>query len=190
MSWPHPSSDGKYRSLPPEATLICDRLSAAPRLVAHLVLVHDTACSLIERIEAAFPSAQFDVESICFGAATHDIGKTAHPQELTKSGEKHERAGVEILEALGVPKERARFAYTHANWNGPEQIKMEDLLVALADKCWKGKRDDELEGLMVDVLSAASGTPKWDCYAKLDEILQSIALDADARLAWQQRFGV
>lgn len=190
MSYPDPLSSDEYRPLPLEAHRICNQFSAPPRLCAHLVLVHDTACSLIDQIHGAFPRLRFDAELVRFGAAVHDIGKSVHREELTEFGkEKHQKAGVEILESLGLPYERARFAFTHANWDG-EEITVEDLLVALADKCWKRKRIDKLESLTAEFLSTASGEPTWECYAKLDEILQSLAQDADKRLAWQASFGL
>jgi hypothetical protein len=127
---------------------------------------------------------------IRFGAAVHDIGKTVHPDELRESGKhKHQTAGVELLEALGIPRERARFAWTHGNLNG-DQITLEDLMVALADKCWKGKRVDALETRTAQFLSAATSRATWDCYAKLDEILQNLAQHSDRKLAWQASFAV
>jgi putative nucleotidyltransferase with HDIG domain len=191
MTRPDPLSEGEYRSLPPGAVDICERLSAPPRLVAHLVLVHHTACTLIDRITAKFPEAHFDPDLVRFGAAVHDIGKTLHPNELTESGKnKHQRSGVELLKSLGIPKQRARFAWTHSNWTDSEQITLEDLLVALADKSWKGKRIDALESLTADFLSTATARHKSDCYAKLDEIIQSLSQDADKKLAWQSSFPV
>lgn len=90
---------------------------------------------------------------------------------------------------MGISEDRARFAYTHGNWNTAQNVAIEDLLVALADNCWKGKRVDELETKTVDFLGSVSGKPTWDCYAVLDDILSSLAVDADARLEWQRQFG-
>jgi putative nucleotidyltransferase with HDIG domain len=191
VTQPDPLSNGEFKPLPPEAVRICERLSAPPRLVAHLVLVHDTACILIDRIAAEFPEAHFDPDLVRFGAALHDIGKILHPNELTESGKnKHQRSGVELLQSLGIPKKRARFAWTHSNWTDTEQITLEDLLVALADKTWKGKRIDALESLTADLLSTSTARPKSDCYAKLVEIIQSLSQHADKKLAWQSSFPV
>ena len=88
---------------------------------------------------------------------------------------------------MGISSERARFAYTHGNWDVPS-VNLEDLLVALADKCWKGKRVDALEERITALLSAASKKPEWACYAELDAIVEELTRDADARLAWQAAF--
>ena len=50
-----------------------------------------------------------------FGAATHDIGKTPHPAELSGPGSAHEEAGRELLLSLGGSPRLARFAATHAS---------------------------------------------------------------------------
>ena len=43
--------------LPPEVDDLLRRLTASPRLVAHLTLVHDVACTLTARLDAAWPSS-------------------------------------------------------------------------------------------------------------------------------------
>ncbi len=190
MSHPDPLSDSAYRPLPEEAQRILLQLSASPRLLAHVVLVHDAACTLIDRISAEFPEAEFDADLVRFGAATHDVGKITHLDELTESGKnKHQRAGVELLQSVGIAPERARFAWTHSNWTG-EHITLEDLLIALADKAWKGKRIEALEVRTAEFLSVATLRPQWACNAELDEILQIVAKDADKKLAWQSSFRV
>jgi putative nucleotidyltransferase with HDIG domain len=188
MTQSDPLSAGEYRRLPPDAVRILKQLSTPHRLLAHLVLVHDAACTLIERISAEFPEAQLDPDLVRFGAATHDIGKIVHPEELTESGRhQHQRSGVQLLQSLGLPYERARFTWTHGNWNG-DDISLDDFIVALADKSWKGKRIEALETRTADFLSAATSRPQWACYAELDEMLQLLARDADKKLAWQASF--
>lgn len=183
-----PFSNPDLRPLPPEVKSLLLRTSASPRLIAHLVLVHDVASRLAERLSQTFPGVSFDKDAVLFGAATHDIGKALSTTELVQPGKKHERRGVHLLLYLGVDENRARFSYTHGNWAAVEGVTLEDLLVALADTCWKGKRVDELEARTVDLLSHASGRPEWDCFADLDGILTSLAAGADSRLAWQQEF--
>jgi hypothetical protein len=129
-----------------------------------------------------------DVNAIYFGAATHDLGKAIHFIELSESGNLHELRGVELLKELGVPEALARFAYTHNHWTGPVSVTIEDLLVALSDKCWKGKRVSDLEALATETLARLTGKPQWHCYAVLDELLQDLATNADSRLEWQRSF--
>lgn len=186
---PDPLSNSTFRQLPPEVLKLLRRASAPPRLIAHLVLVHDVAANLVEKLSLAFPDAAFDKDVVLFGAAIHDVGKTLDTAELVQPGKEHERHGVDLLLEMGISEDRARFAYTHGNWNTAEDITLEDLLVALADNSWKGKRVDELETMTVDLLSSVSGKPAWDCYAVLDDILGSLAADADTRLEWQRQFG-
>jgi len=143
----------------------------------------------VEQLSQAFPNVTFDRDAVLFGAATHDMGKALDVAELVQPGKDHERRGVELLLDMGIPEVRARFAYTHGNWDTAQNVTLEDLLVALADNCWKGKRLDELETKTVNLLSSASGKPAWDCYAELDDILGSLAAHADARLEWQRKFG-
>ena len=189
---PHPAiSISAYRKLPDEALRLCARISAPPRLVAHLTLVHDAACTLMERIEAVFPTLVFDQDLVRFGAATHDLGKTIHKDELSAGGGKqHQASGMLLLEKLGVPRERARFALTHGHWDEPGNDTFEDLLVALADKCWRGRRVERLEAMIAERLSHSTGEPRWRCLTALDEILTSFAKDAEAKLAWQRGFPV
>jgi len=183
--------DAGYRPLPEDARELCECVRASPRLVAHLTLVHDAACVLSAKLRAAFPSFAFDEERVLFGAATHDLGKAQASAELVSAGESHQAAGLALLRRLGVPEDRARFAWTHGNghWDEPG-IENEDLVVALADKIWKGKRVAKLERLVVKAVASASGKKPWDVFAELDEILESVAANADARLAWQTQFSV
>ncbi len=183
-----PLSQNRYKPLPHQAVDLCERTGAPPRLLAHLILVHDFAVTLVEKIAQAFPNVHLDRDSVLFGAATHDLGKTIVREELSKSGKLHQSRGFELLKSLGVPEEHARFAFTHGNWRDLNPPKIEDLLVALADKCWKSKRIDELESLTVELLSKESGKESWECHATLDEILLELSAGADEKLAWQMSF--
>jgi hypothetical protein len=107
---------------------------------------------------------------VLFGAATHDIGKTVHPGELSGPGSTHEQAGYQLLLDHGVAETMARFARTHAAWTGPN-ITIEDLLVSLADKIWKAKRVPDLEQLVLDRLAAAAGQQPWEAFLALDTVL-------------------
>ncbi len=166
------------------------RAEAPPRLRAHLTLVHDVACRLIDEFDAAFPEFGCDFEAVRFGAATHDIGKAFHREELVRPGQCHEREGEKLLLEFGVPPELARFARTHGEWRLDPNPTTEDLLVALADSIWKGKRDDILETLLLERIGEPTGLESWAVFERLDRILSGIAQDADRRLDWQKGFMV
>ena len=142
------------------------------------------ACQLIDELTTAWPSFKFDTHAVAFGAATHDLGKALHPNELTGAGSEHETSGHRWLLEHGVPEHLARFARTHAKWHNAT---IEDQLVSLADKVWKGRRQDDLEQLIVARIAAASGEKPWDVFMKLDDVLSRIAAGADERLEFQQR---
>ena len=158
-------------------------VTAAPaRLAAHLRAVHDVAWQLTEQLNASFPALAFDRDAALYGAATHDIGKVEHPDELTGPGHQHELTGYRLLTAHGVPVRLARFARTHASWTDPD-TGIDDHLVSLADKIWKAKRVPNLEDLVTAHLATVCGIEQWHSFAQLDDILDGLAADADHRLA-------
>lgn len=167
------------RPLPPVAVELLEALASPPRLAAHLRVVHHVAHRLTH--DLARDGLEFDRDAVLFGAATHDLGKVRHPEELERPGHEHEQAGYDLLISYGVPPDRARFAASHgSSWHGPGSP-TEDLLVSLADKIWKGARVAELESA---VLHRMAGE-EWDAFLRLDNILEPIARDADRLLAFQ-----
>lgn len=178
------TSDPPLRPLPPSVAQLLAELAAPPRLVAHLRAVHEVAAQLVEWAGGHCPELAVDREAVLFGAATHDIGKVLHPEELSGPGARHEEAGRELLLARGVPAALARFAGGHATWDAPG-AGVEDLLVSLADKVWKNKRVPGLEDLVVAELARAGGRPVWEEFLALDTFLTGVGEDADRRLAWQ-----
>jgi hypothetical protein len=172
------------KPLPPSVEQLLAAHGASPRLKAHLTLVHDVADSLTERIRAAWPDVTFDKAAVLFGAAIHDVGKVVHPQELQGPGHAHEEAGVRLLVRSGIAEHLARFARTHGQWK-EQDAAFEDLLVALADKIWKGKRDDALEQSVVDAVAVRSGDEVWKVWLQMDDLLSDLADSADDRLSWQ-----
>lgn len=176
--------------LPESASNLLKRVSAPPRLVTHLTLVHDVACKIVENVQMAFPDFSFEPEWVKFGAATHDIGKAIFPEELSVSGTRHERKGEQLLLSFGIDSELARFARTHAEWPLEPDPTVEDLLVALADSVWKGKRDEKLESLLIPRISEQTGLESWAVFELLDAFLTEIASDADHRIEWQKSFPI
>ncbi|MFD7158410.1 HD domain-containing protein [Kribbella sp. NPDC059898] len=169
------------RQLPDEATELLHQLKAPRRLMAHLRLVHDVACELTDWLDETYPAITFDATAVRFGAATHDIGKVRHPEELFAPGHLHEAAGEQLLLDAGVPPDLARFAGSHGTWGGESPL--EHLLVSLADKVWKAKRVPDLEQLVVERI----GGEPWEVFLRLDDLLDGLAAGADERLAFQNR---
>src|SRR4029453_486403 len=126
-----------------------------PRLGAHLRVVHDVAWSLTDALGRRWPDLDFDTPAVLFGAATHDIGKVLHVEELSGPGSAHEAAGERLRLGYGVRGPRAPLGGTRcarrAPRRGPAAARtapgppLEDLLVSRADKIWKGSRVPELE---------------------------------------------
>jgi hypothetical protein len=166
---------------PLDAFQLLRDLGATPWLVRHHELVVEAATLLCDRV-ASDLGVSFDRAQVLAGAALHDAGKVVHPEEMSAPGHQHERGGEQLLLARGVAPAIARFCVTHASWDAPN-ITIEDLLVALADKLWKGKRDDELERRVADAVARSTSAEAWAVFDALDAIFESIAADGPARLA-------
>lgn len=177
------------RPLPAYVSDLLFTLHAPPRLAAHLRAVHDVAARLLAWLDRHYPTLMVDHDMVLFGAATHDIGKVEHPEELSGPGSAHEPAGHQLLLRHGVAQNLARFALTHAQWIR-DDVTTEELLVSLADKIWKGKRVADLEQRIVQRLAAVDGQQQWEAFLHLDDALTRIAEDAEARLAFQVSYPI
>ena len=113
--------------VPEKASLLYLELRAPPRLVRHLQVVHASALMLVDGLARCFPDLAFDRQRVLLGAAIHDLGKVLHPEEIQGPGHLHEINGPGLLEHHGLEASLARFARTHAEWDGEG---IEDLLVA------------------------------------------------------------
>jgi hypothetical protein len=179
-------TDPPMRPLPAPAAELLRDLDAPPRLGAHLRVVHVVAWSLTDAIGRHWPDLDFDTTAVLFGAATHDIGKVVHVEELTGPGSAHEAAGAELLLRYGVPAHLARFAGSHGScWTRPSAT-LDELLVSLADQVWKGHRVPDLERRVIE----ATGRTPWEAGRDLDDILDRLAAGAGARLAFQDAYPV
>ena len=176
------------RPLPSDVTRILKQLQVCPRLAVHLALVHDAAFEIVTGLAQRFPDLKFDHQAVLFGAATHDVGKVLHPNELTGPGHRHEDDGPALLEQHGVDSHLARFARTHGAWDR-EPLEFEDLLVALADTIWKGQRIDTLEALIVTQIAHAIDKAEWEVFSTLDELVTVIAEKGGERLEYQRQHG-
>ena len=172
--------------LPNRINELLEDLNSPERLRKHLQIVYSTANELIIQLKQEWPIINFNEELILFGAGTHDIGKSEIKTELFGRGTKHEQRGKQILLELGFSEEESRFAITHGNWQA-DNLRIEDLLVSLADKIWKGKRIEELEEKVRYVLSNELKIDYWEVYGILDLILEKVSSGADGRILWQNQ---
>ena len=163
-----------------EALRLLAEVGAPPRLVRHAELV----CEAAEELIAGFGRLKvpLDAELVRFGAVLHDAGKALHREELDGAGAAHEPAGERLLLEHGVSEDVARICRSHARWRELAE-KFEELVVALADKLWKGARVAELEELVIDRAAGAAGRDRWDLHVDLDTIFESVASGADGRLS-------
>lgn len=163
------------RPLPEAAKRLCEKLRAPASLVAHLGLVHDAAVELLDALHAKLPHLPVDREAVLFGAATHDLGKVMYPFEEVNPGERHHAFGSALLEDCGVSVYLARFARTHGAWKVEPDLPLEDLLVAMADTVYKGRRIVELEYLTAVRISAFCGLEQAEAQAILDDTASGAA---------------
>jgi HD domain len=164
-----------------DALALLQELGAPPRLVRHHELVVEAAQMLLAGIRSALP-ASVDQTEVLIGAALHDVGKTKHSSEMNAPGSAHELDGEALLLAAGVAPRLARFSRTHARWTEPG-VTLEDLLVSAADKLWRGKREPELEQLLISSLAQANGAQPWAMFERLDSVFEAVAAQGDDRLS-------
>jgi hypothetical protein len=145
------------------------------------------ARAILDWLDAQHPAVRIDREAVLFGAASHDIGKIRHLEELSGPGSVHEPDGYELLRAHGVEARLARFARTHASWTASD-ANLEDHLVSLADKIWKAKRVVDLEQLIVDRLAAASGRPAWQMVVAFSRASSRVATTPAAAVRMSVRW--
>lgn len=174
--------------LPDAARSAIEAAGPAPRLVAHLILVHDAAAMIVAALRRSWPMLDLDWESVAVGAAIHDIGKAFASAELTGPGKTHEPLGEAFLLEFGLAERLARHARTHGLAVDDETLVTEDLLVILADKLWRGARKSELEDRLALDLSHHSSLDYWDVYPPLLDLCELVSDRADERLSWQSLY--
>jgi hypothetical protein len=166
-----------------EAYDLLARLGAPPRLLAHARLVAEAAELLVAELQRRH--VPIDAEFVGVAAVLHDAGKILHPEELQDSGSQHEAAGARLLLGAGVAPALARCCLSHAQWEGMA-CSLEELLVALADHLWKGKRNAELERRVIEGIAGRTGQAFWALFVELDGCFEAIAADGTGRLLRSQ----
>jgi hypothetical protein len=162
------------------ALRLLTEIGAPARLLRHAELVGEAADALLAGFQALGVPLRADFVQV--GAAVHDVGKAVHPGELDAPGHAHEAEGERLLVERGATPEVARVARSHARWRELAET-LEELVIALADKLWKGARVQELEELVIDRAAVASGRDRWELFTALDALFEEVAAGADARLA-------
>jgi HD superfamily phosphodiesterase len=163
-----------------EARALLVKLGASERLVRHTVLVAEAAEIVLR--ELALLGVGVDTHFVGLGVVFHDTGKIEHPSELAQPGHEHEADGERLLLRAGVDAAVARCCLSHARW-AQMTTSFEELLVALADTLWKGKRNAHLEKVVVERAAALAGKPFWDLFVPLDTCFERVATGGAERLA-------
>jgi hypothetical protein len=145
-------------------------LGAPRRLLRHIELVHEAADVLLRKLAAL--SVPIRADFVRAGVALHDSGKVVHPAELDAPGGFHEPDGEALLLRAGVSPELARVCMSHARWETMD-VSLEELVIALADKLWKGVRNPRLEERCIDAIAAVIGQARWDVFFELDSCFES-----------------
>jgi len=156
-------------------------LGAPERLIRHAQLVGEAADQLMSALQAL--GVAFDARTVELGAVLHDAGKIQQAQEFSESGSLHQEAGQALLLVHGVRPEVARCCASHGHgaWSQPG-VSFEELVVALADKLWKGRREAALELMVIDEVAARLGVSRWDLFERLDTVFEEIAAGGPERL--------
>ena len=166
-----------------EAFKLLQNLGAPPRLIRHLELVSEAADELIGSLESL--NIPVDKNFVRLGVVIHDAGKIIHPNEIVEKGSHHEPDGEKLLLKHGVQAEIARCCLSHARY-ASMTVSFEELLVALSDKLWKGKRVETLELRIIDAAAKRIGKDRWDLFEKLDSAFEDIARLGHDRLSRSQ----
>ncbi len=162
------------------ATSLLEGLGAPPRLLRHVALVGEAGELLLRRL--ARLQVPVDEDFVRVGIVLHDVGKILVPAELDAAGSAHEPAGQDLLLSHGVSPDLARVCLTHARW-ASMSLSLAELLIALADKLWKGVRNEKLEQAVIDRIASAVQKDRWDLFVDLDTIFEEIAAGGADRLA-------
>jgi hypothetical protein len=126
-----------------------------------------------------------DKRFVRLGVAFHDAEKILHPEELIAKGTNHEAAGEALLIANSVDPSLARCCRSHGQWDTMDCC-WEELLVALADTLWKGKRSTLLEEKVIQKTATLGQKDYWELFVEMDACFEAIAAEGDVRLLRSQ----
>jgi HD domain len=163
-----------------EAIALLQHLAAPAHLLRHVELVAEAGDALILALQKC--AVEIDSQFVQVGVVLHDVGKIAHPNELFEPGNHHETIGEQMLLNAGVTPAMARVSLSHARW-AALPVSLEELLIALSDKLWKGVRVTELETRVITEAAARSKREYWTLFMALDGCFEDIADAGAERLA-------
>ena len=161
-----------------QAIELLRRLGAPTRLVVHVELVAEAGGAIISELESL--GARIDKEFILCGIVLHDVGKTVHLSELAREGELHGETGRALLLREGIEPRLAAVCVSHSAWGEAKTV--EELVIACADKLWKGKRVADLEELLARRVSDELQLEFWGVFMRMDSCFEAIAGGGDERL--------
>lgn len=159
---------------------LLEELKAPAHLITHVTLVGEASSEIIKCLNSY--NLQFDANFLEVGVVLHDVGKIKHPKEMHEKGSLHEAEGEKILLNLGIEKNLARVCVSHGQWDN-ENNSLEELLISLSDKLWKGKRVQRLEEKIIKIISNSLGIEYWELFMQLDNCFELIASTGDERLS-------
>lgn len=162
-----------------EAFELLNKLGAPEHLKTHVTLVGEATDLLISALQEL--GVEIDFEFIRTGVVIHDIGKIIHSSEMTGPGSEHEPEGEKILINNAASPKLARVCLSHARWDKME-CSIEELVIALSDKLWKGKRVESLELAVIDNTADILQKERWDIFPELDLKFEEIASGGHERL--------
>lgn len=161
-----------------DALSLLNALGASASLIQHAKIVSEVAAQVLACLDLSVDQIQHSV--VLIGAMLHDVGKVKYPEELRQPGHQHELAGQQMLMALSIPEQIAEICVTHAGWQLAKST--EALVVALADKLWKGSRVPDLEDRIIRQLAEIKQQEFWSLYLTVEPCFDQIAEDAPTRL--------
>lgn len=166
----------------------CEKLlrknKAPEQLIKHLYLVSSVALELSNYMLSM--KVIHNQNLVVCGAGLHDFGKIIYQEELNKNGSNHEPEGKKLLLEQGISPDIAQCCISHAKWENTD--KLEELLVALSDKLWKGHRNEGLELKVIDLIAKIKNLDRWDLYSSMDLFFESIADKASENLEESKKY--
>ena len=163
-----------------QALLLLQNLEAPDQLILHALLVGEAGEQIIKTL--ANLNIDFDRNFVEVGIVLHDVGKINYPAEIDQKGCLHELEGQRILLKQGIDPKLARVCLSHGQWHNINHS-LEELLIALADKLWKGKRVRKLEEKVIQAVAKIVAQEYWETFLILDTCFETISNQGDARLA-------